>query len=307
MSKEKFVVFNPEGGLGKIIASTSVVRSIRAHFPDRKIIVITPWPEVYLNNPNVYRVFRAGHTPYFYKDYIKDHDTIVLKSEPYFNTGHLYNKQQLTKSWCDTHNIPYDGNNTPELYFTNAEISKIKSEIIREKPILIMQTNGGVYNNSKKYCWTRDIPHGQAQILANELSKHFSILHVSRPTCNRLINTETVNEMDKRSLMLLLTLSQKRLLIDSCLQHAAAALNLKSTVLWVATHPEVFGYDMHCNIKPSAPQIQSNTSYIDSVFFDYDFNGPEHEYPFETSDIFDLQQVFNSIVEPVINNENTNI
>ena len=71
-NKDNYIIFNPEGGLGKIIASTAVVRSIKQQYPNHKIVVITPWPEVYLNNPNVYRVFRSGNTPYFYKDYIKD-------------------------------------------------------------------------------------------------------------------------------------------------------------------------------------------------------------------------------------------
>jgi hypothetical protein len=97
--------------------------------------------------------------------------------------------------------------------------------------------------------------------------------------------------------MLLLAVSQKRLLIDSCLQHAAAALDLPSTVLWVATHPEVFGYDMHTNLKPALPMQDLNTNYIDSLFFDYDFNGPEHEYPFESADIFNIQEVYDSLTK----------
>lgn len=296
--KDNYVIFNPEGGLGKIIASTAVVRNIKATYPDHKIIVVTPWPEVYLNNPNVDRVFRSGNTPYFYKDYIKDRESIVLKGEPYFNTGHLYNKQQLVKSWCNLHDLEYDGNNVPELFFTSIETRKVRQDLAREKPILILQTNGGMYKDNKKdYCWTRDIPHTQAQVLANELSKNFTILHVTRPDCKRLENTETVNEVDKRTLMLMLAASQKRILIDSCLQHAAAALNLPSTVLWIGTHPEVFGYDMHTNIKPAKEMIENNTSYIDSLIFDYDFNGPEYEYPFDTDDIFNLQQVYNSTVK----------
>jgi hypothetical protein len=148
----------------------------------------------------------------------------------------------------------------------------------------------------KSNCWTRDIPFTQAQILANELSKNFAILHVARAGCNTLANTETINEIDKRTLMLLLTVSQKRLLIDSCLQHAAAALNLPSTVLWVGTHPQVFGYDMHHNIMPR-DALENNTSYIDSLFFDYDFNGPEHEYPYDSDDIFNLQEIYDSVVK----------
>ena len=297
MSEDKFVVFNPEGGLGKIIASTAVTRHIKATYPDRKLIVVTPWPEVYLNNPNVYRVYRSGNTPYFYKDYMVGRDTIVLKGEPYFNTGHLYNRQHLIQSWCELHNLKYEGNNAPELFFTSSEIARVQKQMAREKPTLLLQTNGGMYKgNNMEYCWTRDMPHNQAQILVNELSKYYQILHVTRPECQSLINTERVDEIDKRTLMLMAATASKRILIDSCLQHAAAAFNAPSTVLWIGTHPEVFGYDLHTNIKPAVPLDQEkNTAYIDSLFFDYDFNGPEHEFPFESPDIFNLQEIVNSV------------
>ena len=97
-TKEKFAIFNPEGGLGKIIASTAIAKAINEKYPERKLVVVTPWPEVYLNNPIVHRVYRPGAMPYFYQDYIKGKDTIVFKGEPYFNTGHLYNKQHLISS-----------------------------------------------------------------------------------------------------------------------------------------------------------------------------------------------------------------
>ena len=295
--KNNFIIFNPEGGLGKIIASTAVVRNIKANYPDHKLIVVTPWPEVYLNNPHVWRVFRSGNNPYFYKDYIKDRESIVFKGEPYFNTGHLYNNQHLIKSWCELHNLKFDNNVKPELYFTSAEIQKVRRQVVKDKPILLLQTNGGMFqNNESSYCWTRDIPTSQAQILANELSKQFHILHVTRPHCTVLQNVERVDEVPKRTLMLLTAIAQKRILIDSCLQHAAAALDMPSTVLWVGTHPEVFGYSTHTNLKPAVEMKETNTSYVDSLFFDYDFNGPEHEYPFETPDIFNLQDVYNSVV-----------
>ena len=36
---------------------------------------------------------------------------------------------------------------------------------------------------------------------------------------------------------------------------------------------------------------------IGDLFFDHDFNGPEHEYPFEDYGIFNLQKVYDSIVK----------
>ncbi len=299
MSKDNYVIFNPEGGLGKIIASTAVLKFIQEKYPDHKIIVLTPWAEIFLNNPRVYRVYKSGNTPYFYRDYLEGRDSIVLKGEPYFNTGHLYNKQHLIKSWCELHNLPFDGNVKPEIYLNVAEKQYYANNLNSDKPILALQTNGGPYNDQKQYSWTRDIPQEQAQILVNELSKIFKVLHIARQNGPQLQGVERVDEVpNKRTFLSLLLRTQKRILIDSCLQHGAAALDLPSTVCWVGTNPKVFGYDIHKNILPVKPKKEKNGGdMIDSLFFDYDFNGPEHEYPFDGFDIFNLQEIFDSVTK----------
>ena len=295
---DNYVIFNPEGGLGKIIASTAIIKAIKTKYPDHKIIVITPWADVYLNNPNIYRIYRSMQHPYFYKDYIMGRDSVVLKGEPYFETGHLYSKQHLIKSWCELHDLPFSDDLKPEIFFTPVEKEYFAANIIKDRPILLMQTNGGPYDQDKPYSWTRDIPHGQAQILANELSKTYKILHITRPKCPALQNVERVDHVpSKRAFLSLLLKSDKRLLIDSCMQHAAAALNLPSTVLWVGTSPDVFGYEMHKNIKPTAKKREIGTQFLDSIIFDHDFNGIEHEYPYESLDIFHLQSIFDSLVK----------
>jgi hypothetical protein len=77
------------------------------------------------------------------------------------------------------------------------------------------------------------------------------------------------------------------------LQHAAAALKLPSVVLWNGTSPKVFGYDMHTNIETVKPQ---NFKLPGSLYFDFDFNGPEHEYPFSENDsLFDMDKIFEAI------------
>ena len=297
--KDNYIIFNPEGGLGKIIASTAIVRNIQTKYPDHKIVVLTPWPEVFLNNPRVHRVFKSGMTPYFYKDYLEGRESIVLKGEPYFSTKHLYSKQHLIKSWCELHDLPFDGNTKPELYFTQAEKKYYASNLNGDKPLLILQTNGGNYHDERLYCWTRDLPAEQSQILVNELSKTYKIIHVTRKNTQQLNDVTRIDEIpNKRSFISLLLRSEKRLLIDSSLQHAAAAFDLKSTVCWVGTKPNVFGYDIHDNILPSKDlSLPGGGHMIDSLFFDYDFNGPEHEYPFDNFDIFNLQEVYDSVVK----------
>ena len=69
---DKYLIFHVEGGLGKNIASTAVVTHLKKKYPDRRIIVVSPYPEIFLNNKYIYRVYRFGATPYFYDDYIME-------------------------------------------------------------------------------------------------------------------------------------------------------------------------------------------------------------------------------------------
>jgi hypothetical protein len=83
----------------------------------------------------------------------------------------------------------------------------------------------------------------------------------------------------------LLECTEKRLLIDSCLQHAAAALNLPSTVLWQATSPTIFGHKLHDNILAKPKQ---NERLPWSVYFDYQFDQNDQEFPYEEEDLKDM-------------------
>jgi hypothetical protein len=92
----------------------------------------------------------------------------------------------------------------------------------------------------------------------------------------------------------LLVVAKKRVLIDSSLQHAAAALNLKSTVLWVGTSPKVFGYKLHTNIEAKLPQTANQL--IGSYTFDYQFENNIHECPYmNINDIFNTDLILSSI------------
>ena len=55
---------------------------------------------------------------------------------------------------------------------------------------------------------------------------------------------------------------------------------------------------MHKNITPIKPKKEEcGGNMIDSLFFDYDFNGPEYEYPYDGFDIFNLQEIFDSVTK----------
>ena len=97
-----------------------------------------------------------------------------------------------------------------------------------------------------------------------------------------------------RSIAILLQLSSKRLLIDSFAQHMAAALDLKSTVCWIGTKPEIFGYKLHDNIK--ANPFNNQHSIDQSIYAPYGLSESIHNVPYkDLKDIFDTAEIMRSI------------
>ena len=289
---DRYIVWHIEGGLGKNVAATALIESLQNKYTDRKIIIVASYPEIFINHPIVYRVYKVGNTQYFYDDFIKDKDTIVFKHEPYFETNHIMKRKHLIENWCNLLGIEYT-NQYPVLNF-NLVQQRLANMWKREKPVLVIQTNGGPFNSNLIYSWTRDIPFDVALMIAEKYSKTHHIIQVCKPSSRKLPNVEVLDEqMSSMEIFLLLAIADKRILIDSCLQHAAAALNVESDVFWIGTSPKNFGYVLHNNIVANPPT--NVTKMIDSYLFDYSFDGVTHECPY-----FTIEEMFN--VADVIKN-----
>lgn len=292
-SSDKYVVWHIEGGLGKNIAATALISSMKSKYSDRKLVLVVSYPEVFLNHPDIHRVYRIGMTSYFYDDYIKDKDTIVFRQEPYFQTGHIMRVKHLIANWCDLLGIEYTGQQ-PILY-PNMIQRDLMYAWKRDKPVMVLQTNGGSMDQESLYSWTRDMPYSIAQAIADKYSNKYHIIQIARNERQAVRGVEFVNRfMTNHELFALIVASEKRVLIDSCLQHAAAALKMKSTVLWIGTSNTNFGYDLHNNIVAAPPP--GNVKMIDSYLFDYSFDGIIHECPYnDVSEMFNINSVLTSI------------
>ena len=290
---KKYALFHLEGGLGKHIAATAVAKCIKNNHQDRELIVVCAYPEVFLNIAQVDRVYRIGATPYFYKDFIEGQDTLIFKNEPYFTTDHIHKRAALIYNWCKMHDLTYSGE-MPELVFNVRQRQYGFKKWSRPRPVMVLQTNGGPLKEQPfTYSWTRDMPMPIAQSIVNHFSRDYHIIQVCRNAEQALPGVEAVTEpMSNMELLSMLLVSQKRVLIDSCFQHAAAALQLPSTVLWVATSPITFGYPMHDSIVAKLP---ASIKLPDSYLFDYNFHGTLHECPLMDLNIFDESDVLNSI------------
>ena len=294
--QDKYCIFQVQGGLGKHIAATAVAKCIKNNHPHRKLIVVGVWTDVFMNLPFIDRVYTLGNTSYFYQTYIENKDSLIFHNEPYFTTDHIHKKLPLIQTWCKMYGLNYKGE-MPELKFNPLQ-KKIAKDVWRreEKPVMVIHTNGGMMTtDAKPFMWARDMPIELAQQIVDRYHKKYTIYQCTKMNSEKCINAHTIefnNEMQLSTMEFLSIVlhSDKRVLIDSSLQHAAAALKLPSLVLWNGTSPKVFGYDMHTNVETIKPH---NFKLPGSYLFDFDFNGTEHEYPFDSDeDLYDIDKIF---------------
>jgi len=288
---DKYVIFHVEGGMGKNVQATAVIRAIKKAYPSHKLVVVASWDGPYFNNPNVFRFFVHGQTQYF-RDYLKD-DTIIMKHDPYNETNHILRKEHLTESWCKIFGIPHDGYK-PEIYLNPRELEiaadKIKPD---NRPILLLQTHGGGGKNSQysPKSWYRDMPVQIAQKLVNYFNKSYRILHMRNADQPALQGVEVLN-LPHRELYAVFPLSTKRLFIDSFAAHVAAGLGLQSTVCWVGNSDKVFGYPENINIYPNANIVNNFDKFS---YLTDDISGMVQQFPYDTVNLFDINKIIEAV------------
>jgi hypothetical protein len=291
MAEKKYSIFQIQGGLGKHVAATAVAQAIKNNHPDRELIVVCAWAELWASLPFVYRVFPLGNTSYFYSEYVEGKDSLFFLNEPYFTTTHINKTLPLVESWCNMYQIKYSGEQ-PMVRINPEQKKAIRNFYepkIDGKPFLLIHTNGGLYTNERPFSWARDMPFDVATKVAKHFKKSHFIMQVTRPSSPQIEGVFVRNEqLSNTELIGLLELTDKRLLIDSSLQHGAAAFGLPSTVLWNATSSTIFGHKLHDNIQAKdKPQKALPGQYL----FDFQFDGNPEEMPYEESDLKDLYNV----------------
>jgi len=285
------IVFQINGGIGKCVMATAVCEAIKKQYPNSKLIVVSAYPDAFLNNPYVYRAFAFGDLSYFYNEYIENQDFKIFAHDPYIQTEHVMQNEHLIKTWCEMFGVNYNGEQ-PKIHLNQREIDFFSSKFTSDKPILLLQTNGGLPTDLK-YSWARDIPHKVATSIVEEFKSEYNVAHIRREDQLNLKGAFTITD-SFRSICVLISMSTKRLFMDSFAQHVAASMNLPSTVCWIANKPEVFGYNIHSNIvaNPFTVKPELRSAY----FTRFNISGDLLEFPYSSEEeIFNVNDVITSI------------
>jgi ADP-heptose:LPS heptosyltransferase len=158
---------------------------------------------------------------------------------------------------------------------------------------MAIQPHGGAVNQPLKYSWVRDIPFTTTEKIIERFKNDYSIVHIKRQ--DQIEYPNTIGALDGfRSIAVMLTMSKKRLLIDSSAMHIATSLKLPSVVTWVGTKPKIFGYDMHNNIianEPTKPIDLNHSFYQRLPLFEDVSKIPYNDF----NEVFDANKIIDAL------------
>lgn len=288
-----YSILQINGGIGKSIAATAVIEALQKQYPQRKIIVISHYDFVFYGNPNVHKVLRFDQLQYFYQDYIEDKHSILCLNDPYAQSDFIYKNAPLPEIWCKANGIKWSGE-MPKIYLTNREKNMYSIALGQtDKPLFVIQTNGGAENQGHKYSWARDIPKSVVQKVIEEFKDSHTIVHIKRQDQPQYEHTIPFTG-DFRVCCSLIERADLLLLMDSFANHAAAALGKKAVVCWIANSPLVFGYPTMTNI--TANPYSELPDLKNSVWSKFDISGNPMECPYDNEDeIFDANKIIDEL------------
>ncbi len=286
------IIFGIDGGLGKSIMATAVLKAIKKQYKKANILVSTAYPDVFINNPNVNKIITHANNSGIYRDYIQNKEAKVFIGDPYSTSDYITESKHLIQIWCEMFGVQYNGE-MPELFLSKSEKQYYAPFYKLDKPIMAIQPHGGAIGQPLKYSWTRDIPMPIMEKIIERFKDDYAIVHIKRD--DQIQYANTIGALDNfRSIAILLTMAEKRLLIDSSAMHIATSLNLPSVVCWIGTSPKVFGYDMHTNIlaNPTTKELDLNHPYYQKLPLFEDISKIPYK---DLNEIFDVKEIIQNL------------
>jgi hypothetical protein len=268
----KGIVVNISGGMGKCIIFTAVAKCFKQQYPERELIVVSGFPEVFVNNPNVDGNYPFA-TPELWKRFFGNPQYKSFNHDPYLEDSWVKNeKMHLTRIWCKLLGVKCTGTD-PELFFSAPEVDELNMMIQVNKPLCVVQSSGGA--NPASRSWTRNPNREELDAyLERYLESHY-IIHLGLPETPPLNNVhQRIENLNRRQAISLIYYAHTFVGIDSYGLHARAANPLagQTTIfLPLAESKERLGYPHKpFNWLIPVPEVQamleSHTDFYATLF-----------------------------------------
>lgn len=272
MKPPKNLLFHLNGGMGKCILATAVIRSYKTANPESKVVVVSGYPEVFVNNLDVHKNFSFS-SPYLWKDYYGQPGWKVSAHDPYMEESWIKNeKLHLIDIWCNLLGVK-SVQKTPLLFFSGPEVDELQRMIQTPKPLMVVQSTGG--SNPASRSWTRNPPHNEFDEFLGRFAETHFIAHICLPETPALANVhQRIENLNRRQAMCLAHYGAEFVGIDSFGMHSRAAnLNAGPTVIFFPLEESVdrLGYQKNnwSNVVPVQEVqdlLKTHQDYFATIF-----------------------------------------
>lgn len=258
----KVEYFNINGGYGRCLASTGVIKEYKEKNPDIEINIVTGYPEIFLNNPYINKVYSINHE-YLFEDHINGHE--YKEPEPYKLQGYINGDMHLVNGFSQEI-FGEDKFIKPEIYLTENELDEAEQFIKSvDKPVILFQpfgSTGGKSRDGKTIMQDssfRSLPIDFAKKLYDKLSDKYQVVFIRSPDqASPSEKWMTMPNMPLRKIISLIPYVHAVIGVDSSIQHACASLDKKAIVFWGSTNSNQLGYDTNLNFEGQVRKIQYN-------------------------------------------------
>ncbi len=276
-SNKKLVVVQ-EGGIGLAIVATGAIRKLREANPGAEITVVSPYTEIFYNNPHINYVYAPFPPGYLYERHCKDADEVFLLRPDRIYTHALYRRenQHVSKVMLALLGISTYGENArPEMNFYEHEL--VEAQIFMSqfgRPVVLIQQTGATspigpmepFSMINDKSW--DVM--SANKLVSMLKDRVQFIQVRLPREPAIMDTYQITA-STRKIVALMLYAATFVAIDSFLQHSSAIFQKPGVVLWGPTNPANLGYAFNVNLRhPEAcPTKEIHCRRPETHLFDY--------------------------------------
>lgn len=277
----KKCLINVEGGLGKNVMLTSILKEFKEQKGYDEIYVISPYHDVFKACSVVTEAFPPMQGT-LYQELVLDEDCDIYWKDPYNNQRFIKKQCHLFEAWAEEFGF--------ELYHPGDEYTPVLDKIESEFPAVknaadkyleewkhnfcIVQFNGGQSplgpmrdqnGNPVPYVSTQEaikrnyFKGEQIVKLLKEKYPDTTIVHFALPNEPTIEGTVKV-EVPYLTYHLLAAEAKAIVCTDSSLQHLSTGVCDNITVIWGETRPEHFGYA--CNNNVCAQHVLNSQPYF---------------------------------------------
>lgn len=240
------------GGIGKHICATTMIRQIKEKELDARITTISGFPEVFLHNPNIYRNLHHV-TSYVFDDYIDG--TEFRSGEPYHSLAYYHNQKHISNIFPLAYGFKEENENIyPEIYLHPDELREAQDLINKSKnPVITIQATGGNQKMGQmkdpRQLTARDLLQPTAQKIVDICTKEgFNVIQVRLPHEYQLNDVRSFDNIPFRKYMALAPFIAGHIGNDSAMMHTVAAFKKPSLIFWGNTNSTALGYPYMTNV-----------------------------------------------------------